>query len=97
MRCCRQMQRPGRSVALASRCQRRLKWARLRVRLPVVRTSSLWGITTGKLEEISRGNVESTGQLTNVFQGDVALPPLDLPNKAPVEVTLKGELFLGQT
>jgi hypothetical protein len=63
----------------------------------VVRTSRLRGVTTGKLEEFSRGNVERAGQLTNVLQRDVALPTLNLPDITPVEVALKGKLFLGQT
>jgi hypothetical protein len=56
----------------------------------------LRGITKGKLEELSGGNVKPTGQFANVLQRDVAFPLLDLPNIAPVELTLKGELFLGQ-
>jgi hypothetical protein len=63
----------------------------------VVRISSAHGVTRGKLEELSGGNVEPTGQFANVLQRDVALPPLDLPDKAPVKIALKGELFLGQT
>jgi hypothetical protein len=51
----------------------------------------------GKLEELSGSDMERTGQFTNILQRDVALPPLDLPDITPVEIALKGELFLGQT
>jgi hypothetical protein len=63
----------------------------------VVRTGSSRGVTPGKLEELSGGNVKPTGQFANVLQRDVAFSPLDLPDKAPVKLTLEGELFLGQT